>query len=391
MAMLLFLAVLLTALTATVVGGVGLVALPHLLVWLRRWAEWHRGRAAALLGVTVAARETRLPRGIRAQWRNIAGDREIMRDLRWAVLHVATGLPAGLAALVILGLVVNAVVQTPVWWLFPADEPLRFLVYVPVTNWTNAILLGLAQAVIGAALVGWTFPPMARGLARHCLRALEPTHEERLAERVGELAESRAEVLDAHAAELRRIERDLHDGAQARLVSIAMLLGVARETLPDQDGPLARLLRQAHEGAEEAMSELRGVIRTMYPPILADRGLPGAVAAVAARVPVPVEVTLGDLGRVPAAVEAAAYFIVAEAITNVSRHSGAARAAVRLARRDGTLVVEVTDDGRGGIDESRGTGVAGIRKRAAALDGTVLVDSPAGGPTTLTVELPCAS
>ncbi|WP_245642107.1 sensor histidine kinase [Nonomuraea candida] len=370
--------------------GLGLVMLPRMLLGLRLWAEWHRRRAAALLGTTVSPREARLRQGIRAQWRQLLDDPETRRDLRWLFRHIATGLPAGLVALAIAGTAVSSVVAAPLWWLFPADEPLTLLA-VPVTAWWQAFALGVPQLAVSAALGRWALPGLARLHARGCLAALEPSPAERLARRVGELAESRAGVLDAHGAELRRIERDLHDGTQARLVAIAMRLGVAREALPEDGGLLARLIKEAHEGTEEAMAELRQVIRTMYPPILADRGLKGAVSAVAAGAGVPVEVDLGELGRVPAAVEAAAYFIVAETITNVTRHSGATRATVRLSRRDDVLLIEVGDDGRGGVDESRGTGVTGIRRRAAAFDGSVRVHSPAGGPTAITVELPCAS
>ncbi|MGW4469565.1 sensor histidine kinase [Nonomuraea sp. NPDC004354] len=369
----------------------GLVAVPRMMAILRRWAEWNRGRAAALLGVTVSPREARLPKGVGAQLRELLRSPESRRDLRWAVRHVATGIPTGLAALTVVGLVVNAVLEAPLWWLFPADDPLRLMVAFPVTGWSQALGLGLAQIVVGAALTWRIVPKLARMHADACLAALAPSSEDRLAARVDELTESRSGVLDAHAAELRRIERDLHDGTQARLVAIAMRLGVAREALGDDSGTVGRLLKEAHEGTEAAMAELRQVIRTMYPPILADRGLAGALNAVAAQAGLPVEADLDDLGPVPAAVETAAYFIVSEAITNATKHSGATRATVRLARRDDTLHVEVADDGRGGVDERRGTGIAGIRKRVAAFDGAVGVDSPPGGPTTITVELPCAS
>ncbi|NRQ39397.1 sensor histidine kinase [Nonomuraea sp. NN258] len=371
-------------------GGLGFVLLPRMAAGLRRWTEWHRRRAGALLGVPVPAREMDLPQGVGAQWRRLIDDREVRRDLLWMFRHILIGLPAGLVALATVGGAASGLITTPLWWVFPADDPLQVL-GMPVTGWASAIGLGGGQAVLLGALGWWTVPRLAGTHARGCLAALEPSSKERLAERVGELTESRAGVLDAHGAELRRIERDLHDGAQARLVAIAMRLGVAREALPEDAELVARLLKEAHEGTEAAMTELREVIRTMYPPVLADRGLQGAVAAVTAHAGVPVEVVQDDLGRVPAAVEAAAYFIVAETITNVARHSGATRAAVRLSRRGGLLVIEVSDDGRGGIDESRGTGVAGIRKRAAALDGVVRIDSPPGGPTLITVELPCGS
>ncbi|MBE1565253.1 sensor histidine kinase [Nonomuraea africana] len=371
--------------------GVGLMLFPRIMAGLRLWGEWHRRRAAAVLGVSVAPRHATLPKGVRAQWRQLLDDGENRRDVRWVLWHIATGLPAGLAALCCVGLTVGAVVAASLWWLFPADEPLSLLVGIPVTSWGSALPMGALQLALGVALTWWAVPRLARWDARACLAALEPSAEDQLAERVGVLTESRAGVLDAHGAELRRIERDLHDGTQARLVAIAMRLGVAREALPDDSGALAKLLQEAHEGTEEAMTELRDVIRTMYPPILADRGLEGALASLTAGSAIPAELDLGELGRLPAAVEAAAYFIVAETLTNAAKHSGATRVTVRMSRRGGRLLIEVTDDGLGGADESRGTGLVGIRRRVAALDGTVLVASPVGGPTAVTVELPCAS
>ncbi|MFJ9181079.1 sensor histidine kinase [Streptomyces sp. NPDC102360] len=376
-----------------VVGAVasGLTALPVLMKALRHWSEWHRRRAAALLGVDMRPRLAELPRGLGAQWRQLLDDTENRRDLRWVLRHVATGIPAGLAALACVGTAVFSVVAALLWQVFPADEPLRLLGAVPVEGWGAALALGVVQGAGAGALTWWAAPRLARMHARSTVAALEPSEEARLARRVGELADSRAGVLDAHGAELRRIERDLHDGTQARLVAIAMRLGLAREELPDDSGALAKLLQDAHEGAEEAMTELREVIRTMYPPVLADRGLEGAVSAVAAGTGIPAEVKLGELGSLPKAVEAAAYFIVAETLTNAAKHSGATRVTVRLTRQDAALLVEVTDNGLGGVDETLGSGVIGIRRRAAALDGTVLVSSPSGGPTAVTVELPCAS
>ncbi|MFB8087432.1 sensor histidine kinase [Streptomyces sp. NPDC055992] len=367
----------------------GLTALPLLMRGLRHWSEWHRRRAATLLGVEIRPRPARLPKGLSAQWRRLLDDPEYRRDLRWVLRHVITGLPAGLAALLCVGTAVGSVVVSLLWQVFPKGE-LQLFGTVPVTGWATALALAVVQGGVGAAATWWAVPRLARMHARVTLAALEPSPEARLAERVGELSESRAGVLDAHGAELRRIERDLHDGTQARLVAIAMRLGVAREELPDDAGALATLLQEAHEGAEEAMAELRNVIRTMYPPILADRGLEGAVSAVTAGTGIPADVEVGELGRLPAAVEAAAYFIVAETLTNAAKYSGATQVTVRLTRPAETLLVEVTDNGLGGIDETLGSGVIGIRRRAAALDGTVLISSPVGGPTAVTVELPCA-
>ncbi|MDT0266844.1 histidine kinase [Streptomyces sp. DSM 44915] len=388
-ATILVLPVLLVGLLSVVLGGLGLLVLPRLVLGLCRWAELHRRRAARVLGESVEPRRAVLPSGVAAQWRWLAREPAVRRALRWVPRFVGTGLPLGLLGLLCFGGLAGTAVVVPLWPLLPEGE--ASLLGLPAEGWGSALLLGAVQFALLAALARWVLPPFIRWQARDCLAALAPSAEERLAERVGELTESRAGVVDAHGAELRRIERDLHDGAQARLVAIAMRLGVAREELPDDSGALARLLREAQEGAEEAMVELRQVIRSMYPPILADRGLAGALASVASGAPVPTRLDLAELGRVPAAVEAAAYFVVTESLTNVAKHSGAERAEVRLARTADRLRVTVEDNGRGGVDEGRGSGVVGIRRRVAALDGTVEVRSPVGGPTVLRVELPCGS
>uniref|UniRef100_UPI0013C2DB2C sensor histidine kinase n=1 Tax=Allorhizocola rhizosphaerae TaxID=1872709 RepID=UPI0013C2DB2C len=240
-----------------------------------------------------------------------------------------------------------------------------------------------------AALGSVAFPPLAAAHARLTLALLAPSAAERLAHRVSVLTRTRADVLEAHGAELRRIERDLHDGTQARLVAIAMRLAVARQALPDDPAMASQLLREAHEGTEEAMTELREVIRTVYPPVLADHGLAGALQAVVARGGVPTELEVGELGQIPAAVEAVAYFAATEALTNAAKHARATKAFINLRRQDDRLFLVARDNGAGGAHESGGTGLAGIRRRAEALDGTLTVTSPPGGPTTVTVELPC--
>ncbi|MFB4315215.1 histidine kinase [Actinomadura sp. 21ATH] len=351
------------------------LALPVLLAppAARGWAGWHRRRAGRLLGVPVEGR----PAG---------------RAFVWALAHVAAGLPLGLAALMCLGNIVVAAVAMPFWWAFsPGTRPTLFsFLDVHVGGWATALIGGSVQIAVLCAAAWWALPWAARLHARLCLAVLAPSARERLTERVDVLTRSRVGVVDAHGAELRRIERDLHDGTQARLVSIAMQVGLARDSLAEDPDTVAALLQQAHETAEEAMAELRAVLQTIYPPILADRGLDGALAALAARSGVPVRIELGDLGALPAAAEAVAYYVIAEALTNVSKHAAATRAAVRAGRAGDLLSIEVTDDGTGGADEARGTGITGIRRRVAALDGTVRLDSPPGGPTTLAVELPCA-
>ncbi|MFI5938618.1 sensor histidine kinase [Actinoplanes sp. NPDC051494] len=366
-------------LLASLASGIATVlALP--LLWhpglARLWAARHRDRAARLLGTPAAPGHT------------------TGRDLLWLPVNAVTGLLFGLPALLCVGNLVPAAVATTFWWAFaPAQRPRPF-VAVAVTGWTTALTLGPLQILLLTALAWLCFPPAARAHARICLVVLSPPAAGQLAERVAVLTRTRADVLDAHGAELRRIERDLHDGTQARLVSIAMRLAVARQVLTDDPRDetfLAELLRDAHEGTEEAMTELREVIRTVYPPILADRGLAGALTAVTTRCGVPARLDIGDLGRIPAAVEAVVYFAVAEALTNVVRHSHATSAGVRVSRAAGRLSVVITDDGTGGAEPSRGTGLTGIRGRVLAVDGSADIHSPAGGPTTITLELPCAS
>jgi signal transduction histidine kinase len=206
--------------------------------------------------------------------------------------------------------------------------------------------------------------------------------------RIEELEETRAGAVDAQETELRRIERDLHDGAQARLVALGMSIGMAEEKLrTDPEGALA-LLAEARTGAKEALEELRDLARGIHPPILTDRGIDDAIRALAARSPIPVALELEDPGRHNAAIETAAYFVAAEALANAIKHSGADRIDIRKRRVEDTLIIEVADDGRGGADPSGG-GLTGLKRRVSALDGRLRIASPAGGPTTVRAELPC--
>ena len=287
-------------------------------------------------------------------------------------------------------------------WCSGRSTPGNFnLVAVPIDSWWKALLLGPLQILIGLGLLGWVAPAVAGAHARAVRRRLAPSAAEleaarALAERVEELTRTRAGAVDSHGAELRRIERDLHDGTQAQLVSLAMRIGVAKQTMAADPEKAAKILDDARDGAEQAMTELRGVLRTMYPPILADRGLAGAVSALCARSPIPVELRIGELGTVPASVEAAAYFVVAESLTNVTKHSAAGRVDLLLERRGSELYLAITDDGIGGarINEQadllgRGSGLHGMVHRVEAIDGQMELQSPIGGPTTVEVILPC--
>ncbi|HYG94703.1 MAG TPA: sensor histidine kinase, partial [Nocardioides sp.] len=234
-------------------------------------------------------------------------------------------------------------------------------------------------------------PETLRAVAAGAALALE---NDRLAaelrSRVADLERSRARVVEVAIAERRRLERDLHDGAQQRLVAVAMGLGRARGKLDSDPDGAAELIAEAHADAKLAISELRDLARGIYPSVLGDRGLDAALSSLAARCPIPVDVSVDVEPRPSTAVESTAYFTVAEALTNIAKHSGATRAQVRVARTGNSVVVEVTDDGRGGAEVRPGGGLAGLADRAATIDGVVVVVSPAGGPTVIRTELPCA-
>jgi signal transduction histidine kinase len=234
-------------------------------------------------------------------------------------------------------------------------------------------------------------PGMARLQAWTGRRLLAPPADADLSLRVAQLTSTRAAALDAHAAELRRIERSLHDGAQNRLVAVTIMLGAARRALDRDRATADAALDRAQDAAEQALAELRTVVRGILPPVLADRGLAGALSGLAGSSGVPCRVDVDLPGRCAASVEATAYFVVAEALTNVGKHSGATSATVTVRRDRDRLLLRVDDDGRGGADEGGGSGITGIRRRVEAYDGSLTLTSPPGGPTTMQVELPCGS
>jgi signal transduction histidine kinase len=217
---------------------------------------------------------------------------------------------------------------------------------------------------------------------------LGPSRTEELEHRVERLARTRAGVVDAADAERRRLERDLHDGTQQRLVALAMNLGMARaQTTTVEEAHQA--IAEAHEDAKAALAELRNLIRGLHPAVLEDRGLDAALSGVAARLPIPVRLTV-DVPRRPApTIEAVAYFVVSEGLTNITKHSQASQAEVFVQRISDRLHIIISDDGAGGADPARGTGLAGLARRAESVDGTFEIFSPPGGPTLLTVDLPC--
>ncbi|MFG2484643.1 MULTISPECIES: sensor histidine kinase [Streptomyces] len=280
-------------------------------------------------------------------------------------------------------------------WILPADTR--------TPGWTDdydAITVGGVLLLLAAP---WLAALLARLDSVAAAALLGPNRARELERRVEDLAESRAGVLDAADLERRRIERDLHDGAQQRLVALAMNLGIARATLTDLPAEAKAVIDEAHREAKEAIEELNNLVRGLHPAVLEDRGLDAALSGVAARAPFPVELTV-EIGQRPGAtVEAVAYFVVSEALANVAKHARAERCRVHVVRgpssdgsaRDGSarggdlLRITVTDDGVGGADPARGTGLVGLRKRVGSVDGTIMIESPLGGPTVITVELPC--
>jgi signal transduction histidine kinase len=242
----------------------------------------------------------------------------------------------------------------------------------------------LLMAPVLAAVVTWLDAKVARAL-------LGPSRSVELEQRVESLSESRAGVVDAADAERRRIERDLHDGAQQRLVSLAMNLGMARENLTDLPDSARLVIAEAHDEAKEALAELRALVRGLHPAVLDDRGLDAALSGIAARAPLPVTLVVDMPERASPTVEAIAYFVASECLANIARHAEATSADIDVRRIAGLLRIVITDDGVGGADPARGTGLASLARRARSVDGTMVIDSPHGGPTIVTVELPCGS
>ncbi|MFF6808523.1 sensor histidine kinase [Streptomyces sp. NPDC012403] len=386
--------VLVGIVVSVVAGGVlapALVGLPLLLgtalagipvAWLERWRlrlvdrdpapDPHLPPAAPGLRVWLTARLRE-----RATWREL-GHALLFAGLLWPV--DALVLTVGL-------LFPAAVTATPLLMATAGDgREAKVIKLWTVTTWpaaAGAALLGIVLLALGAYLLG-----VASGARAGLTRLLLAPHETGLDARVTELTRSRVRLVEAFEAERRRIERDLHDGAQQRLVALTMTLGLARLEAPP--GPLADRLAKAHDEAGRALQELRELIHGIHPQVLADYGLEAAVADAADRSAVPVDVDLDLTGRLPTPVEAAAYFVVCEALANVARHSGASRARVDGGHHDGRLLLEVRDDGRGGARAGEGSGLTGLADRVSVLDGRLTLSSPVGGPTLLRVEIPCA-
>ncbi|GIF63564.1 histidine kinase [Asanoa ishikariensis] len=351
--------------------GIGLVLAPRALAAVRRYADEQRERGRAWSGVRI----DRPYRGPAHGLRQLA-DPATWRDLLWLVLNVPVGtamglVPVALTAWAGLGLVIAPVVLT---------------VGTEHQFWPVAVGIGvLAVAVLIAGA-----PAFLDLHARFSAALLSPPRYA-LEARVDRLEVTRADALDSGAAELRRIEKDLHDGAQARIAALGMTIGLAEQLIRTDPAKAEALLAEARDTSGQALADLRRLVRGIHPPVLAERGLVEAVRALAVVLPVPTTVFADPGVRAAAPVEAALYFAIAEALANVTKHSGATRAWVNLRARAQNLLVEVGDDGAGGAGIPPAGGLAGVCKRLGAFDGRLAVTSPPGGPTVLAMEVPCGS
>jgi signal transduction histidine kinase len=361
-------------------------------VWLSTGMAWlERARYRVLLGVEID------PEPMPPIERNpLRYGGVLWRDpgVRRRAVHQLLALPLGLLTTGVTYVLLSvglALLATPLLGLMvPPDSPTStFGIPFADSGGGRALLAGLGLVLLLAA------PAVLRALAAADIavaRALLGPVPGALARRVDELERSRARVVDAGDAERRRLERDLHDGTQQRLVALGMTLGRAKARYKQDASAVGDLLDDAHQQAKDAVTELRGLIRGLHPPVLTDRGLDAALSAIAVRCPVPVQLTVEMDQRPSSTVEAIGYFVVAEALTNVARHSQAGHASVTVRREGGGPVwITITDDGVGGADPDRGTGLRGLADRVSGVDGQLRVDSPVGGPTVLTVELPAAA
>lgn len=379
---------------AFIMLGIGVFTTPAVLEAVRRHANQRRLWAADWCGVRIPVPYRPFPADLRGgvtgqveRTTLLLKDPATWRDLQWLLVDMTAGAVLAVVAAGLMLYPLESVVLAAGLWRVFQDEPYWYM-FVPVSSQLTA----LAALALGVALFHFGMRATGPVLRAHFLLAralLAPTPEQTLARRVDRLTETRHEAVDTAASELRRIERDLHDGAQARLVAMGMNLG-AIEALVEKDPAQAKkMLAMARESSAEALTELRDLVRGIHPPVLAERGLGDAVKALALRLPVATEVTVELAGRAEAPVESAAYFAVSEVLTNAVKHSGCNRIWVDLHHGEDMLRISVTDNGGGGARAGAGSGLSGIERRLGTFDGVLAVSSPAGGPTMVTMELPC--
>ncbi|WP_375781909.1 sensor histidine kinase [Streptomyces zingiberis] len=377
--------------------GIGVVTTPAVLGAVVSYADRRREAGRAWTGVPAPTVRRPLPPeeggflGARARrCGQLLSDPATWRDVLWLWFDMVVGFTTAiLAGLPLILPVVGVALAAGLWRVVErTGETVTFL-FLPVTGQPSALLAGaLGLAFLAAAPL--IAQPLLRLHVRVSAAVLSPPKAV-LARRVQRLEETRGDAVDVSAAELRRIERDLHDGAQARLVAMGMSLGTVEALLEKDPEQARRLLAAARQSSAEALTELRDLVRGIHPPVLAERGLGDALRALALRLPLPVDVAVELPGRAAAPVESAAYFAVSEALTNAVKHSGADHLWLDV-RYDGparALRMTVTDNGRGGADPAAGSGLSGVERRLGTFDGVLAVSSPAGGPTMVTMELPC--
>lgn len=349
----------------------------------RRLAGWIRG--TPIPGVYR-------PPSDRSRVRTVSADPQTWKDFGWIVLNSIFGFALATIAVALTVVVLSYIVMPLWWWAIPDPHTqygtLNLGIYT--VNSTGKAFVTTAIGLVLLPLVVLLNHGFAAGHAATAASILGPSERQRLNARVTELATTRADVVVATNEQLERIERDLHDGAQARLVALAMELGMAEEEMSSDPDAARETVRKARDEALNALGELRDLSRGLRPALLQDRGLGTAIEDLAQRSRLPVAVTLtGTIERTPETVQTAAYFVVAEALTNAAKHSEAATARVSVERTDSVLAATIVDDGKGGANP-QGSGLAGLQKRVRALDGRLDVISPPGGPTVVRAEIPCA-
>jgi signal transduction histidine kinase len=374
-----------TGVTLSLTLGLLIVGFPVVIATFavfRLLADLERKRAALVFGTPIVAAYRPSPADGRlaSRLRSAAHDPQRWKDVAYIGLHSVVGFCWGTVWITLVGFTLASLTLPGWWWAMPDDA--QYL-WFTIDTWEESVgAAALGVALLPVALI--VQRPLALSQAYVARALLGPS----LAARVERLTETRAGAVNVAQAELQRIERDLHDGAQARLVALAMDLGMAEERF-DRDPEGARaLVGEARVEAKRALAELRDLARGMRPSLLEERGLGPAVVALAARSPVPATATVDVPRKPPPAVETAAWFVVSEALTNAAKHSGAERAAVWVTLRNAHLHVEVVDDGQGGADPA-GNGLKGLAQRVEALDGSLEVHSPSGGPTVVRALLPC--
>jgi signal transduction histidine kinase len=361
--------------------------------WLARWlGEMWAWLVRSLLAPRAAAQSAEAERRSRLKALSIeaaaAAGLVVLMTIIWASTGQGYFWPEWVLLPLALLVGVHAIVELVLRKIPPPDRGVS--IHAGVVLALFAFLTAIwAVTSRGYYWPVWTLIGLGSALVLHFV-IVRTTRRDRLARRVETLETTRLGAVEEQDAELRRIERDLHDGAQARLVALGLSLGMAEQKFRTDPEEAEKLVAEARAGVAEALSELRDLARGIHPPVLADRGIGAALDTLADRSPLPTAVRVDLDRRPPAPVETAAYFVAAEALANAAKHSGAGRVEISVGQRDGLLAVEITDDGKGGADPAGG-GLSGLRRRVEALDGTLTVESPAGGPTTIRAELPCGS